>query len=107
MDYMAYLPIAIAIFMFIIYAIMVWATYLYLNNNLGNGLNDSAVADARGYSMSVPLAIGFSGLGMGLLGGLYAYAQVNTTYVFTVSVGLTSFALALSFAGLGLSALTH
>ena len=101
---MDYLPIGIAVFSFVLYAIMAWTSYIKLTANL---LNNDPTGDLKGYAQSVPLGIAASGLGIGLLGGLYAYSQVNTAYVFNISIGITCLAFAISFGGLCIAAITH
>jgi len=101
MEYAQMIPVAFCLLFLLAYVIMIWRTY----SNLDTQLND--IPDISGYSLSVPIAIAASGLGMGLLGALYAYAQINTTAVFVGSVFISSTALALSYGGLALSAITH
>jgi len=104
MDYIQILPVALGLVFLLGYIIMIWRSYALIDK----GLKDiSTEMDESGYTRSVPIAMAASGVGMGLLGGLYAYAQINTTSVFVGSVVISSVALALSYAGLALTALTH
>jgi hypothetical protein len=104
MDYAQIIPVALCLTFLLGYVTMMFFTYQKIDRGL-RSLSDEM--DGSGYVMSVPLAIAASGLGMGLLGGLYAYSQINTTGVFIGSVFISSIALALSYGGLTLSALTH
>ena len=104
MNYGQIIPAALCLTFLVGYVTMMFFTYMRIDSGLRD-LSDEM--DGSGYVMSVPLAIAASGLGMGLLGGLYAYAQINTTGVFIGSVFISSIALALTYGGLTLTAITH
>lgn len=55
----------------------------------------------------VPYGIALSGLLIGVLAGLYTYAQLNTTYVFLVSIGISCLALGILYGAFCLTAITH
>jgi len=101
MDYALMIPIALCLVFLIAYLVMMFYTYTYLDRQLKD------TPDLKGYGLSVPIIMMASGAGMGILCGLYAYAQLNTTGVFVGSVVISSLALAFSYAGLALTALTH
>ena len=90
----------VGIFFVVLFCIMTWTTYTIVSTT------DTA-EDMDGYSLSVPLGIAGSGFGMGLLAGLYSYAQINTTYVFTVSITVSFLALGILYGAFCLTAITH
>ena len=101
MDTRQTITVSIGLVFVVSYAIMVWSTYANIDKQL------NSTPDLNGYGLSVPSQLAISGFVMGILGGLYAYAQINTTAVFVVAIMIALLALAISYAALCLTAITH